>query len=196
LSGLLTLLIVYAWPVVAGRRVGLVAVVVLATSWQFLDSTHWIRSMRSSWFLRAGVLVGMGARLGHGGIGFVVLLYGSLGPALWTKGLVGRFRPGGLAAYCVLERRERHGFACVPSPERAFSRRPCWPSSRPVPREEDALYTWDGQPRQRFLNPQATGHRQPSVLLRERAAVSISVGLSVFDVFRPTFWRGRRPALR
>jgi len=73
----------------AGRRVGLVAVVVLATSWQFLDSTHWIRLDASSWSSARWRAGRMGARLGHGGIGFVVLLYGSLGLALWTKGLVG-----------------------------------------------------------------------------------------------------------
>jgi len=107
LAGALTLLLVFAW----GRRAssettGLIAVVLLATSFQFVLSTHWVL-IDPLLMLFTTIAAWSGwALLGGAGWRGAVVFYASIAAALWTKGPIGPVLLGaGLLAHCTLERR-------------------------------------------------------------------------------------------
>ena len=90
-SGFLTLLLVFLW----GRRefsqtVGLVAAIGLATSVQFMISTHWI-VIDPLLMLFTTLAAWAGSELvqGRSRAGKLFAFYGALTLALWTKGLIG-----------------------------------------------------------------------------------------------------------
>jgi 4-amino-4-deoxy-L-arabinose transferase-like glycosyltransferase len=105
-AGFMTLLLVYAWGWRAHSTLaGVSAAVMLATSLQFLLSTHWVL-MDSLLMLFVTAAAWAAWELFRGaGAGAALLLYGFASLALWTKGLVGPALLGaGLGAWCLLNR--------------------------------------------------------------------------------------------
>lgn len=106
-AGFLTLLVVFAW----GRReysagVGAAAALGLATSVQFMVSSHWVL-IDPLLMLFTTVALWAASRLvrGEGGRALLALFYTSLVLALWTKGLIGPVLVGaGLVAYSIVTR--------------------------------------------------------------------------------------------
>lgn len=195
-AGLLTLLVVLVWGSRAhSREVGLAAAALLGTAGQFLVSTHWVL-IDPLLMLLCTLAAWAGWELLHGGGGwrFTLLLCTSLGLALWTKGLIGPVLVvGGLVVYCVLERREG-----------------IWRRLRPVSVIGAlalafallvlAIYLEGGKPAlwewgwvnhvQRFLDPKATGHRQPPWYYLTTLPVAVLPWLVAFlAVLRPAVWR-------
>ncbi len=197
LAGLLTLWVLYRWGLRAGSSaLGLTSAVLFATSSVFLYATHWIilDPLLMLWMTLAawaGYEVVAGGRTRY-----LVLFYGALLLALWTKGLVGPVLLGvGLVLYFVLDRRRK--------PWRAF--RPLWgglvslaglaalASAITLAGGTKALYQWAWVNHvDRFLHPVGTGHAQPLLYYTWTLALAVLPWLvPLFMVFRPAFWRGR-----
>ena len=166
-AGFLTLVLLYLW----GRRAysvraGILSALMLATSLQFLASTHWILidPLLMLW-TTAAAWAGWELLVNDGGPRFLPALYGALVLALWTKGLIGPvLLCAGMGAYCALARAERP-----------------WKRVRPVwlvlalalglagiavglyfQGGPEALFEWGWVNHVgRFLNPRETGHRAP-----------------------------------
>jgi len=106
-AAFLTLLLVYFW----GRRefspaVGLVAALGLATSVQFMISTHWIvMDPLLMLFTTAAAWAGSALVQGRSRAGALFAFYAALTLALWTKGLIGPVLiASGLLVYAAARR--------------------------------------------------------------------------------------------
>jgi 4-amino-4-deoxy-L-arabinose transferase-like glycosyltransferase len=200
LAGLLTLLCVYLWSTRAGqRRAGLIAALMLATSQQFLVSTHWVLldPLLMLWTTLATwaaweLLGGKSAPRAWG-----ALLYGALALALWTKGLIGvvLLVAGVTVAVAVgrLQWRRLHplGAMLFLAVMVLLLGAAIWAEGG-----RDALWEWAWVNHvQRFTNPGATGHRQPLLYylwMLPFAALPWLVPL--FDGLRRSAWRADAPA--
>ena len=106
-AAFLTLLLVFFW----GRRefspaVGVVAAIGLATSVQFMISTHWIvMDPLLMLFTTAAAWAGSELVQGRGRARVLLAFYGALTLALWTKGLIGPVLiASGLLVYAAARR--------------------------------------------------------------------------------------------
>jgi 4-amino-4-deoxy-L-arabinose transferase-like glycosyltransferase len=166
-AGFLTLLLVYFWGKRAhSARAGILSMLMLATSLQFLKSSHWILidPLLMLW-TTAAAWAGWELLANRGGPRFLPALYGFLVLALWTKGLIGPVLIcAGIGAYCVLTRTER--------PWRQV--RPVWlvlalglglagiAGGIYLQGGPEALHEWGWVNHVgRFLNPRETGHWAP-----------------------------------
>ncbi len=195
-ASFLTLLIVFLW----GRRefsdrVGFAAALGLATSTQFLISSHWIViDPLLMLFTTAALWAGSELVRGRGRGWTVAGFYAALTLALWTKGLIGPVLIGcGVVAYAAV----RRSFAPI------FRVRPflgvgvlilmtgviaalIWLQSGPADVRE---WLWVNHV-QRFVAPTYTGHDQPFYYYL--SAVPIAVfpwWLPFISLFRPSSWR-------
>lgn len=166
LAGLATLLAVVAWAARAGRReAGLLAALLLATSVQFLVSTHWVLiDPLLMLFTTLAAWAGWERLAGRGrGPGWLALLYGALALALWTKGLIGVVLVVfGIGVATLAGRhdwrrlRPCSGALFLAAMVALLGAAICAEGGR------SALWEWAWVNHvQRFTNPGATGHRQP-----------------------------------
>jgi 4-amino-4-deoxy-L-arabinose transferase-like glycosyltransferase len=164
LAGLLTLLSVYAWGVRAGRRdAGVVAVLLLATSVQFLVSTHWVLlDPLLMLFTTLAIWAGW-ERLNGRGWGWLALLYGALSLALWTKGLIGVVLVVfGMGSATLLGRHDWRRLRPLSGALLLAAMLALLGAAIYAEGGRDALWEWAWVNHvQRFTNPGATGHRQP-----------------------------------
>lgn len=202
-AGALTLLLVYFW----GRRacspqVGLIACAGLATSLRFAVSTHWVLidpllmllTTAAAW--SAWVLIDGGNRARH-----VALLYGSLGLALWVKGLIGPLLLGaGFVAFAVVERRlaswrslySTAGLAVFLAALGLLALAIDFDGGRAALRE----WFWVNHV-ERFVAPQRTGHEKPLPYYLWNLPLAVLPWLpALLDSLRPSRWRGADPRLR
>jgi len=167
-AGFLTLLVVFVW----GRRefsagVGAAAALGLATSTQFMISSHWVL-IDPLVMLFTTVALWAANRLvrGEGGRAPLTLFYAPLVLALWTKGLIGPVLVGaGLVAYSAATRsleplkrlRPAIGVAVILGSTFAFAALLATESGLGAVRE----WLWVNQV-QRFVHAtDETGHAQP-----------------------------------
>lgn len=196
ISAFLTLLLVYQW----GRRefsreVGLIASIGLATSVQFMVSSHWI-VMDSFLMLFTTIAAWAGSELVRDSRNTraLILFYSALLLALWTKGLIGPVLiAAGIFMYLVFRK----------------SIAPLW-SLRPfsgvtvmilgiasiagliyLQSGYDALHEWFWVNQvQRLTNPTYTGHKQPFYYYITAILVAVFPWwLPFFRLFRPAQWR-------
>jgi 4-amino-4-deoxy-L-arabinose transferase-like glycosyltransferase len=202
-AGFLTLLVVFLW----GRRefstrVGMLASLGLATSVQFMISTHWVLidpllmlfTTLAAW---AGwELIGRRGGLKAAGIFYVALVL-----ALWTKGLIGPVLLAfGLLAFMAFQRsliplRRLHPLAGVASLLAATAVLTA------------AIYLSDGFQAvrewlwvnhvQRFIDPTYTGHEQPFYYYLSALPIAVFPWwVPLADALRPSRWRqGSAPGL-
>jgi 4-amino-4-deoxy-L-arabinose transferase-like glycosyltransferase len=89
-SSLLTLLLVFIWARRAfGNETAWLAAVMMGTSLQFLQTSHWILLDPMLALAATAALWAMAERLRGGGPGWLVLLYGAASAALFIKGPIG-----------------------------------------------------------------------------------------------------------
>ncbi len=192
----LTLLIVYLW----GRKnfsgeVGLTASVGLATSIQFMVSSHWV--MMDSLLMLFTTIAAWAAaeRLRTpGNTRALILFYLALLLALWTKGLIGPVLiAAGLLMYLVLQKsmapiwslRPFTGIVVITLGIVSIAGLIYWQSGY------DALHEWFWVNQvQRLTNPTYTGHKQPFYYYLTAVPVAVFPWwLPFFSLFRPTQWR-------
>jgi len=195
-SGLLTLVVLFVWASDAvSRRAAVAAVVMLATSAQFLMATHWILLdpllmlfCTIAWWSSWKALHGGGAP------GWVALFWGSLALALWTKGLVGPVIVlVAVAVHVTVDRKTVDGRRLRPIAGlvsfgvalavlgaaifAAGGMRALWE------------WAWVNHV-QRFTNPGALGHREPFYYYAKAMLVVVLPWLVPFaDALTPRFWR-------
>jgi len=196
MASFLTLVLVYLW----GRRafsaeVGILAAIGLATSKQFMVSSHWVLiDPLLVLFTTAAAWAGSELVLGDGGVAPLMALYASMALALWTKGLIGPvLLASGLLAYAALSR----------------SVRPVW-RLRPFLGSATMLLAvagiaaliyahsgFDGVREwlwvnhvQRFVAPVNTGHHQAFYYYLSALPIAVFPWWVPFaDLFRPSRWR-------
>lgn len=166
LAGLGTLLLLYRWLAERPRAQPHVAVLMLATSVQFVISTHWVL-LDPLLMLTTTVAAWAAWQLivqAHAQRSRWWLLYGSLTLALWIKGPIGPLLLGaGLLAYALLERstpwrrwRPLAGSALLVASVAVLS------GLLYLHGGQHALYEWAYVNQvQRLINPGPSGHRQP-----------------------------------
>lgn len=202
LAGSLTLLCVYLWGARAqGERCGLVAALMLASSAQFLHSTHWVLldpllmvfTTLAAWSAWEVLCAGGGRR-------WVLWFYAALVLALWTKGLIGPVLViGGVFAFAIVERPVpwrrlavvRGALALLGAlAVLAFA---IWRQGGSA-----ALWEWGWVNHiQRLVHPQGTGHEQPLPYYLWTLPMTILPWLvPLVYVLRPAFWRQRNPGWR
>jgi 4-amino-4-deoxy-L-arabinose transferase-like glycosyltransferase len=203
LAGALTLLLVFFW----GRReysarVGLIACAGLATSLQFIISTHWVLidpllmlfttlAAWSAWELIRGE-----SRARN-----VTLLYVSLALALWIKGLIGPvLLASGFAMFALFERRftswrrlySTAGLAILIGSVVLLVLAIAHDSGWGAVRE----WFWVNHV-ERFVDPDRTGHEQPLPYYLWTLPTAVFPWLvPLLDALRPSGWRGPELALR
>jgi 4-amino-4-deoxy-L-arabinose transferase-like glycosyltransferase len=202
-AALATLALLYAWAVEATglAAAALTCAFMLATSVQFLISTHWVLldpllmltttlAAWAAWRLLAILAPRPGQILR-----LQCLLYGALTLALWIKGPVGPALIGaGLAAHGLAERpvhwrRLRPLLGCV------------WLAlmlavlalAIDLTGGRAALWEWAYVNHvQRLLHPGATGHRQPLLYYSWTLAYAVLPWLpALLQALRPAHWRRR-----
>ena len=199
LAGLLCALCVYFWAARAGqRRAGFIAAMMLATSVQFLVSTHWVLidpllmlfttlAAWAGWELLAGT--GAARR-------WTALLYAALAAALWTKGLVGVVLVvAGLAAYVLVSRadwRRLHPFAGGAFLALMVA---VLGGAIGLAGGREALWEWAWVNHvQRLVHPGATGHRQPLLYYAWTLPYAVLPWLvPLLEGLRPSVWRQAAP---
>jgi 4-amino-4-deoxy-L-arabinose transferase-like glycosyltransferase len=195
-AGLATLVIVALW----GRRarswsVGLLATVMLATSLQFLNSTHWVlidpllMALCAAAAWAAWELVS-----GEGGRGALFVFYLALVLAMWTKGLIGpALLASGLIAFAVVDRGARPWRALAPALGLVVLLAAVGSVAGAIYLEggRHALWEWAWVNHvQRFFDPAGTGHRQPVYYYLKALPVAVLPWLvPLVDVCRPARWR-------
>jgi 4-amino-4-deoxy-L-arabinose transferase-like glycosyltransferase len=199
LAGLLSALCVYCWAVRAGqRRAGLIAATMLATSVQFMVSTHWVLidpllmlfTTLAAW---AGweLLAGTGAPRR-----WALLLYAALAAALWTKGLIGVVLVvAGIVAYslaCRADWRRLHPFAGGAFLVLMVG---ILGGSILLAGGREALWEWAWVNHVlRLVHPGATGHRQPLLYYAWTLPYAVLPWLlPLLEGLRPSAWRGAAP---
>ena len=203
LAGFLTLVLVWAW----GRRshsngAGLLAAVMLATSVQFLVSTHWVLlDPMLMLFTTAAAWAAWELLDGQGGRIPAVGLYAALILALWTKGLIGPvLLAAGLACYWLLDRhrpiarrlRLLPGATAVVISLAVLG----WLLYRTGGRELVWEWAWINHV-ERFIHPTTTGHHKPLPYYLWTLPVAVLPWIvPLLDTLRPSRWRGTGRVLR
>ena len=199
LAGLLTVLCVYLWAARAGqRRAGILAALLLATSVQFLMSTHWVLiDPLLMLFTTLAAWAGWESLAGTGvPRRWTALLYAALAAALWTKGLIGVVLMfAGLAAYVVVCRadwRRLHPIAGC-----AFLALMVVVLGGAIWLEggREALWEWAWVNHvQRLVRPGATGHRQPLFYYAWTLPYAVLPWVvPLLEGLRPSAWRSAAP---
>ena len=198
-ASFLTLLLVFLW----GRRdfstgVGLLAAFGLATSAQFLVSSHWVL-IDPLLMLFLGIATWAGWELirNQGGLSRAIVFYVALVLALWTKGLIGPILLGsGILAFAVRKRSFRPVLACQPIAGVVVVLAATGLFAWLVYREAgyDAVKEWFWVNHvQRFTTPESTGHGRPFYYYLTALPVAVLPWWVPFvDVFRPSRWRDDR----
>lgn len=195
-ASFLTLLIVFLW----GRRdfttgVGLLAAFGLATSAQFLVSSHWVLiDPLLMLFVTAACWSGWELIRNQGGLSGALVFYVALVLALWTKGLIGPILLGsGFFAYALGKRSVRPVRALYPVIGVAFVLAATGLFAWLVYREAgyDAVKEWFWVNHiERFTTPEETGHGRPLYYYLSALPVAVLPWLVPFvDVFRRRRWR-------
>ena len=166
IAGFLTLLVVGMWGLRAeSGAVGTLAAVMLATSLQFLQSSHWVLiDPLLALFTTVAAWAAWEALQAPAARGAATALCAAIVLALWTKGLIGPALIGaGLLVHALVARRlawrELGGIpgALIASGGLALLAGAIYASGG-----YPAFYEWAWVNHvQRFANPDATGHRQP-----------------------------------
>jgi 4-amino-4-deoxy-L-arabinose transferase-like glycosyltransferase len=202
-AGFMTLLLVFLW----GRRdfstgVGLLAAFGLATSVQFLVSSHWVLiDPLLMLFLSIAGWAGWELIRNKGGLSRAVVFYVALVLALWTKGLIAPVLLGcGILAYAACRRsllpvRALYpiaGVAVVVAATGLFA----WLVYREAGYDYVKEWFWVNHV-QRFTSPESTGHSRPFYYYLTALPVAVLPWWVPFvDVFRSSRWRGGQlPAL-
>jgi 4-amino-4-deoxy-L-arabinose transferase-like glycosyltransferase len=199
LAGLLSALCVYAWAARAGRRrAGLIAAAMLATSVQFLVSTHWVL-IDPLLMLFTTLAAWAGWELFAGSArprAWTTLLYAALVATLWTKGLVGVVLVvAGLAAYAVLGRGELRRLHPLGGGVFLALMVLALGGAIGLAGGREALWEWAWVNHvQRLLHPGATGHRQPLLYYAWTLPWAVLPWLpALLDALRPSAWRAAAP---
>jgi len=196
-ASFLTLLLVFLW----GRRefsadVGLIAAVGLATSFQFMVSSHWILLdpllMLST---TAAAWAGWELVQGRGGWRRALQFYLAVVAALWIKGLIGPVLLGcGLLAYAAWSRsltpiRRLHplaGIAVLLGATALLAFLIYLQGGADAVRE----WLWVNHV-ERFVAPELTGHAQPFYYYLYTLLIAVFPWwVPLVDVLRPGRWRG------
>jgi 4-amino-4-deoxy-L-arabinose transferase-like glycosyltransferase len=196
-----TLLLVFYW----GRRVlspavAAAAAIGLATSAQFMVTSHWIvMDALLMLFTTAALWAAHEVLRGGAGRNALFVFYAAVVAALWTKGLIGPVLiAAGLLAYAAARRsfaalRSLHPFAgaafvllMVGALAAAIAADAGWDAVRE--------WLWINHVR-RFTNPAGTGHDQPLLYyLWTLPAAVFPWWLPFVAVFLPRTWRQRSPS--
>lgn len=195
-ASFLTLLIVFLW----GRRefstdVGLVAAIGLATSVQFMISSHWVLiDPLLMLFTTLAAWAGWELVQGRGGAMRALQLYGALAVTLWIKGLIGPVLLAcGFVGYALWLRsvtpiRRLHPFVGVGAMLLATAGLAALiylEAGREAVRE----WLWVNHV-QRFVDPEYTGHEQPFYYYLYTVPIAAFPWLvPFFDALRPGRWR-------
>ena len=195
-ASFLTLLVVFLW----GRRmfstnVGLVAAIGLATSVQFMISSHWVLiDPLLMLFMTLAAWAGWELVQGRGGLTRALQLYLALAVALWIKGLIGPVLLAcGLLSYAVWSRSlapigRLHpflGIAAMLVATAVLASLIYLESGREAVRE----WLWVNHV-QRFIDPEYTGHEQPFYYYLHTVPTAAFPWLvPFFDCLRPSRWR-------
>lgn len=204
-SALATLVLLYAWAssATALRTTGLICAFMLASSVQFVVSSHWV--LLDPLLMLTTTLAGWAAwrllatsqaALSPGRATWLrCLLYGALTLALWIKGPVGPVLIGaGLLTYCLAERpvpwrrlRPLLGCAWLALMVAALALGIYAVGGRA------ALWEWGYVNHvQRLLHPGATGHRQPALYYAWTLPYAVLPWLpALLQALRPLHWRRR-----
>ncbi len=207
IASLATLWLVYAWVSRArGAAAGMLSALMLATSEQFLVSSHWILldpllmltttlAAFCAWMLLA-------QDAGRPGLSrWRVLMYLALVLALWIKGPIGPLLVAvGLATYLLIERpagwRRLAPFVGAGLMVLAFA---ALALAIYVEGGRAAIWEWAYVNQvQRLTHPGNTGHRQPLLYYVWTVPVAVLPWLPpLLEAFRPQYWRrGTRDASR
>ncbi len=195
-AGFLTLLLVFLW----GRRefspaVGLAAAVGLATSVQFMISTHWIvMDPLLMLFTTLAAWAGFELVQGRGGARALLAFYAALALALWTKGLIGPVLvAAGLLAYAAACRsldplwrvRPLLGVAVMLLMTGVIATLIYADAGAGAVRE----WLWVNHV-QRFVHPTYTGHEQPFYYYVSALPIAVFPWwLPLVGALRPSRWR-------
>jgi 4-amino-4-deoxy-L-arabinose transferase-like glycosyltransferase len=196
-AGFITLLLVFLW----GRRefssgVGLVAAIGLATSVQFMTSSHWIViDPLLTLFTTAALWAGSELVRGHGSRRTLLTFFGALALALCTKGLIGPLLvAAGLLAFAAAKRslapiklvKPLAGIALMLVTTAALAALLGAESGLSAVRE----WLWVNHV-ERFVNPTAaTGHDQPVYYYLTNLPMAVFPWWAPFAaLFRPSLWR-------
>lgn len=196
-AAFLTLLLVFLW----GRRefspaVGLVAALGLATSVQFMISTHWIvMDPLLMLFTTVAAWAGFALVQGRSRARSLLAFYGALTLALWTKGLIGPVLiASGLLVYAAARRslepvwrvRPFLGIAVLLLMTGAIAALIYVDAGALAVRE----WLWVNHV-QRFVNPTYTGHDQPFYYYLSALPIAVFPWwVPSVLVLRPSRWRG------
>jgi 4-amino-4-deoxy-L-arabinose transferase-like glycosyltransferase len=202
-AAFLTLLLVFFW----GRRefspaVGVVAAIGLATSVQFMISTHWIViDPLLMLFTTAAAWAGSALVQGRSRAGALLAFYGALTLALWTKGLIGPVLiASGLLVYAAGRRslepvwrvRPLLGVAVMVLMTGVIAALIYADAGAEAVRE----WLWVNHV-QRFVNPTYTGHHQPFYYYLSALPIAVFPWWVPFAlVLRPSRWRSGPASLR
>ncbi len=202
-AAFLTLLLVFLW----GRRefspaVGLVAAIGLATSVQFMISTHWIvMDPLLMLFTTAAAWAGSELVQGRSRVRALLAFYGALTLALWTKGLIGPVLiASGLLVYAAARRslepvwrvRPFLGVAVMVLMTGAIAALIYADAGMAAVRE----WLWVNHV-QRFVHPTYTGHDQPFYYYLSALPIALFPWWIPFAlVLRPSRWRFGPTSLR
>jgi len=203
LSAFLTLVLVFLW----GRRefspaVGLVAAIGLATSVQFMISTHWI-VIDPLLMLFTTLAAWAGSELvqGRSRASKLIAFYGALTLALWTKGLIGPVLiASGLLVRAAAERslqpvwrvRPFLGIAVLVLMTGVIAALIYLDAGAPAVRE----WLWVNHV-QRFVHPTYTGHDQPFYYYLSALPIALFPWwVPCVLVLRPSRWRYGPSSLR
>jgi len=194
-AGLGTLALLFCWGASAhSRRAGLLAAFMLATSVQFMVSTHWVLIdplLMLSTTIAAWAAWELLARRDSAWLRLT--LYLALGLALWIKGLIGPVLLGaGLLAYIVIDRpahwrrlRPLLGIALLSAAVAVLALAILNQGGRA------ALWEWAYVNHvQRLFSPGATGHRQPLAYYLWTLPYALLPWLvPLIEALRPAHWR-------
>lgn len=202
-SGLATLALLYAWAssATALRTAGLTCAFMLATSVQFVVSSHWVlldpllmlTTTLAAWAAFRLLAAPEAALHPRKAIGLRCLLYAALTLALWIKGPIGPVLIGaGLLSYCLAER-PVHWRRLQPLAG-------CLWLALMVAMLALGIYAAGGRAAlwewayvnhvQRLLHPGATGHRQPLLYYAWTLPYAVLPWLpALLQALRPVHWR-------
>ncbi|HEX5421849.1 MAG TPA: glycosyltransferase family 39 protein [Gammaproteobacteria bacterium] len=198
-ASFLTLLLVFLW----GRRefseaVGFAAALGLATSTQFLISSHWIvMDPLLMLFTTAALWAGAELVRGRGNAKVLLGFYAALSLALWTKGLVGPVLVAcGLLAYAAAQRSLRPVWNVRPFMGTAVLVLMTGVIAALIYVQSGAAdvreWLWVNHV-QRFVDPSYTGHDQPFYYYLSAVPIAVFPWWVPFGaLFRPSSWRGAR----